>query len=199
MGLTRTTRQNMKGFAKGHDPRRHVGAPSMGRQITSYMNYLSEEDEDGNARFTEADLQAIIRDPKSSHPKVIAAQDILRARMDGFERPLPQRDGREVQPLQGEAREVQVDHVADGTALGPSRGFGSVARRGRGLRTLRAARACVEDQFRHFHRRMRVVPRWHGHIRGWSTRIYGPPAFLKTTGESGIFTNGQIPLRGGVD
>ncbi len=73
-------------FRKGFDPRRRVGSPSLGRQITSYWNLLGEEDDDGNARYSESDLKAIIKSPKSSHAKVIAAQDLLRARADGYDK-----------------------------------------------------------------------------------------------------------------
>ena len=73
-------------FRKGFDPRRRVGSPSLGRQITSYWNLLGEEDDDGNAVYTESDLKAIIKSSKSSHAKVIAAQDLLRARTDGYDK-----------------------------------------------------------------------------------------------------------------
>jgi hypothetical protein len=73
-------------FRKGFDSRRHVGSPSLGRKITSYWNLLGEEDADGNAAYTEADLKAIIKSPKAPHAKVIAAQDLLRARVDGYDK-----------------------------------------------------------------------------------------------------------------
>ena len=73
-------------FRKGFDPRRRVGSPSLGRKITSYWNLLGEEDADGNAAYTESDLKAIIKSPKSPHAKVIAAQDLLRARADGYDK-----------------------------------------------------------------------------------------------------------------
>ena len=73
-------------FRKGFDPRRRVGSPSLGRQITSYWNLLGEEDDDGNARYSESELKAIIKSSKSSHAKVIAAQDLLRARTDGYDK-----------------------------------------------------------------------------------------------------------------
>ena len=73
-------------FRKGFDPRRRAGSPSLGRQITSYWNLLGEEDGDGNARYSESDLKAIIKNPKSPHAKVIAAQDLLRARADGYDK-----------------------------------------------------------------------------------------------------------------
>ena len=73
-------------FRKGFDPRRRAGSPSLGRQITSYWNLLGEEDDDGNASYSESDLKAIVKNPKSSHAKVIAAQDLLRARTDGYDK-----------------------------------------------------------------------------------------------------------------
>ncbi len=73
-------------FRKGFDSRRHVGSPSLGRKITSYWNLLGEEDADGNAAYSEADLKVIIKDPKAPHAKVIAAQDLLRARADGYDK-----------------------------------------------------------------------------------------------------------------
>ncbi len=73
-------------FRKGFDPRRRPGSPSLGRQITAYMNELGREDADGNAVYAESDLKAIIKSPKSSHAKVIAAQDLLRAREDGYDK-----------------------------------------------------------------------------------------------------------------
>ncbi len=73
-------------FRKGYDPRRRAGSPSLGRQITSYWNLLGEEDDDGNAAYTESDLKAIIKSSKSSHAKVIAAQDLLRAREEGYDK-----------------------------------------------------------------------------------------------------------------
>lgn len=73
-------------LAKGYDPRRRFGSPSLGRRITSYWNYLSEENEDGTTRFSEADLKAIVKDPKAPHPKVIASQELLRSRLEGFDR-----------------------------------------------------------------------------------------------------------------
>ena len=77
---------NLARFGTGFDPRRHVGAPSLGRQITSYMNELGSEDVDGNAKYTKSDLKAIIKDQKSSHPKVVAAQELLRARVEGYDK-----------------------------------------------------------------------------------------------------------------
>ncbi len=73
-------------FRKGFDPRRRVGSPSLGRQITSYWNLLGEEDGDGNARYSKSDLKAIIKSSGASHAKVIAAQDLLRAREDGYDK-----------------------------------------------------------------------------------------------------------------
>jgi len=73
-------------FRKGFDSRRHVGSPSLGRKITSYWNLLGEEDADGNAAYSEADLKVIIKNPKAPHAKVIAAQDLLRARADGYDK-----------------------------------------------------------------------------------------------------------------
>jgi hypothetical protein len=73
-------------FRKGYDPRRRPGSPSIGRQITAYMNELGREDDDGNAVYTESDLKAIIKSAKSSHAKVIAAQDLLRAREEGYDK-----------------------------------------------------------------------------------------------------------------
>jgi len=73
-------------FRKGFDSRRRVGSPSLGRKITSYWNLLGEEDADGNAAYTESDLKAIIKSAKAPHAKVIAAQDLLRARADGYDK-----------------------------------------------------------------------------------------------------------------
>ena len=52
-------------FRKGFDPRRRVGSPSLGRQITSYWNLLGEEDADGNAAYTESDLREIVKSSTS--------------------------------------------------------------------------------------------------------------------------------------
>ena len=72
-------------FKPGYDVRRAVGAPSLGRQITAYMNSLGREDEEGNAVVDAKELRAIARDGKAPHAKVMAAKEILRARMDGFD------------------------------------------------------------------------------------------------------------------
>ena len=73
-------------FTGASDPRRQPGAPSFGRQITSAMNELGRTDDQGDALYSEDDLEAIISNVKSSHARVIAAREILRARMPGFDR-----------------------------------------------------------------------------------------------------------------
>ena len=73
-------------FSKGFDPRRHVGAPAIGRVFTSYLNELGMENEDGTAKYPLAELKNITQDPKSSHPKVMAAEDIMKARSKGFDK-----------------------------------------------------------------------------------------------------------------
>ena len=73
-------------FKGGYDPRRAVGAPSLGRRITAKLNEYGREDENGNALYPEAALREIIDNPKSAHPNVIAAGEIVRARMDGFDK-----------------------------------------------------------------------------------------------------------------
>ncbi len=73
-------------FRKGYDERRHVGAPSLGRRVTAYLNELGKEDDEGNCVFTVADLKAFIKNPKSPHAKVFAAKEILRSRQDGYDK-----------------------------------------------------------------------------------------------------------------
>lgn len=80
------SRAALEPFRPGFDPRRRIGAPSLGREVTAYMNMLGAEDQDGQALYPEAELRAIIQDPRSAHAKVIAAQEILRARLEGFDK-----------------------------------------------------------------------------------------------------------------
>ena len=73
-------------FRKGYDERRHVGAPSLGRRVTAYLNELGKEDDEGDCVYTVADLKVIIKNPKSPHAKVFAAKEILRSRQDGYDK-----------------------------------------------------------------------------------------------------------------
>ena len=76
----------LKPFTGRDDPRRRPGAPSLGREITCQMNELGRTDDEGNALYTEDNLKEIIKDVRASHARVIAAREILRARMEGFDR-----------------------------------------------------------------------------------------------------------------
>ena len=73
-------------FTGANDPRRHCGAPSFGREITSAMNHLASEDDQGQALYTEEDLKKIIADVRAPHSRVIAAREILRARLGTFDK-----------------------------------------------------------------------------------------------------------------
>ncbi len=73
-------------FRKGYDERRHVGAPSLGRRVTAYLNELGKEDYEGNCVYTVADLKVIIKNARSAHAKVLAAKEILRSRQDGYDK-----------------------------------------------------------------------------------------------------------------
>ena len=77
---------NLTPFAKGHDPRRAVGAPSLGREFTADLNELGRKDDNGDAVYPVDELERIIADPKSAHSKVAAAQEILRMRLAGYDK-----------------------------------------------------------------------------------------------------------------
>ncbi len=72
-------------FKPGFDPRRHIGAPALGREITAYWNQLGAENEDGTAKYPVAALKKIVKDKNSPHAKVMAAEDMLRARSKGYD------------------------------------------------------------------------------------------------------------------
>ena len=77
---------NLTPFAKGHDPRRAVGAPSLGREFTADLNELGRKDDNGDAVYPVSELERIIESPKSAHSKVAAAQEILRMRLAGYDK-----------------------------------------------------------------------------------------------------------------
>ena len=123
---------NLKPFVGGGDPRRHVGAPSFGRQITSAMNELARTNEQGDAVYIESDLNEIIGNVRSSHARVIAAREILRARLGTFdkigripqaanslERIYDRTDGRPTQTIRLEAKTTRtaIEIKADIKAL----------------------------------------------------------------------------------
>ena len=77
---------NLVRFGTGFEPLRHKGAPAVGRRITAYMNSLAEENEDGTAKNTEADIRAISKDKKAPAAKRVAAQELLRAMREGYDK-----------------------------------------------------------------------------------------------------------------
>ncbi len=121
----------LKPFKTG-DSRRQCGAPSFGRQITSAMNELARTNEQGDAVYTESDLNEIIGNVRSSHARVIAAREILRARLGTFdkigripqaanslERIYDRTDGRPTQTIRLEAKTTRtaIEIKADIKAL----------------------------------------------------------------------------------
>ncbi len=71
-------------FKKGHDPRRRIGARSAGATIREWWNTLCEMDDDGDALYDDEELRHIADDPKESHPKRLAAKEILQAHEEGL-------------------------------------------------------------------------------------------------------------------
>ncbi len=71
-------------FKKGHDSRRRIGARSAGATIREWWNTLCETDDDGYALYDDEDLRRIADDPKESHPKRLAAKEILQAHEEGL-------------------------------------------------------------------------------------------------------------------
>ncbi len=71
-------------FKKGHDSRRRIGARSAGATIREWWNTLCEMDDDGYALYDDEELRCIADDPKESHPKRLAAKEILQAHEEGL-------------------------------------------------------------------------------------------------------------------
>ncbi len=71
-------------FKKGHDSRRRIGARSAGATIREWWNTLCETDDDGYALYDDEELRRIADDPKESHPKRLAAKEILQAHEEGL-------------------------------------------------------------------------------------------------------------------
>ena len=71
-------------FKKGHDSRRRIGARSAGATIREWWNTLCETDDDGYALYDDEELRCIADDPKESHPKRLAAKEILQAHEEGL-------------------------------------------------------------------------------------------------------------------
>ncbi len=71
-------------FKKGHDSRRRIGARSAGATIREWWNTLCEMDDDGCALYDDEKLRCIADDPKESHPKRLAAKEILQAHEEGL-------------------------------------------------------------------------------------------------------------------
>jgi len=71
-------------FKKGHDARRRIGARSAGATIREWWNTLCEMDDDGYALYDDEELRCIADDPKESHPKRLAAKEILQAHEEGL-------------------------------------------------------------------------------------------------------------------
>ncbi len=71
-------------FKKGHDPRRRIGARSAGATIREWWNMLCETDDDGCALYDDDELRRIADDPTESHPKRLAAKEILQAHEEGL-------------------------------------------------------------------------------------------------------------------
>lgn len=127
-----SSRSNLIPFKDGFDARRRPGAPSLGREITCQMNQLGASDGEGNAIYTEDDLNEIIGDVRASHARCIAAKEILRARLDGFDtigrvpraansidRLMDRTDGRPTQMIKLEAKTTRtaIEVKADIKAL----------------------------------------------------------------------------------
>ncbi len=71
-------------FKKGHDSRRRIGARSAGATIREWWNTLCETDDDGYALYDDEELRRIADDPIESHPKRLAAKEILQAHEEGL-------------------------------------------------------------------------------------------------------------------
>ncbi len=71
-------------FKKGHDSRRRIGARSAGATIREWWNTLCVMDDDGYALYDDEELRCIADDPKESHPKRLAAKEILQAHEEGL-------------------------------------------------------------------------------------------------------------------
>ncbi len=71
-------------FKKGHDSRRRIGARSAGATIREWWNILCETQDNGYALYDDQELRHIADDPKESHPKRLAAKEILQAHEEGL-------------------------------------------------------------------------------------------------------------------
>ncbi len=71
-------------FKKGHDSRRRIGARSAGATIREWWNILCETEDNGYALYDDEELRCIADDPKESHPKRLAAKEILQAHEEGL-------------------------------------------------------------------------------------------------------------------
>ena len=77
---------NLKPFGPGYDPNRRVTGRPLGASFADWLNVLSEEDANGEARYDEDALRKIVDNVKAPHCKKLAAREILAAHEMDFTR-----------------------------------------------------------------------------------------------------------------